>query len=76
MPAVINVGLNPTFEDRTTPVVEAHVLDFEGDLYGQVVSVEFTHRLRDELKFASVDDLIEAMNKDIEQARALLGMTT
>lgn len=74
MPAVINVGLNPTFEERATPVVEAHILDFDGDLYGEVVSVEFTHRLRDELKFTEVDDLIKAMQADVEEARSLLGL--
>lgn len=72
-PAVINVGLNPTFENRTAPVVEVHVLDWEGDLYGEVVSVEFTHRLRDELKFEGPQELIAAIRKDIGQARALLG---
>ncbi|MGH2831084.1 MAG: bifunctional riboflavin kinase/FAD synthetase, partial [Actinomycetota bacterium] len=57
-PAVINVGLNPTFEDRTEPVVEVHVLDFEADLYGEVVSLEFTHRLRDERRFDGAESLV------------------
>jgi riboflavin kinase / FMN adenylyltransferase len=73
-PTVVNVGLNPTFEDRTTPIVEAHVIDFDGDLYGQVVSVEFTHHLRDELKFDKVDDLVQAIEDDVARARALLGI--
>jgi riboflavin kinase/FMN adenylyltransferase len=73
-PTVVNVGLNPTFEDRSTPIVEAHVIDFDGDLYGEVVSVEFTHRLRDELKFESADALIEAIEDDVRRARDLLGV--
>lgn len=73
-PMVCNVGVNPTFGDRTTPVVEAHVLDFDADLYGQIVEIEFTHRLRDELRFESVDALIDQMNDDIARARALLGL--
>jgi riboflavin kinase / FMN adenylyltransferase len=72
LPMVCNVGVNPTFGDRTTPIVEAHVLDFDADLYGQVVEIEFTHRLRDEMRFEDVDALIVQMQRDIEQARALL----
>ncbi|HVL90860.1 MAG TPA: bifunctional riboflavin kinase/FAD synthetase [Actinomycetota bacterium] len=73
-PAVVNVGLNPTFEDRSDPVVEVHVLDFDGDLYGKTVAIEFTHRLRDELKFDGPDPLVEQIRADIAQARALLGV--
>ena len=73
-PTVVNVGLNPTFEDRTTPLVEAHVLDFEGDLYGEVVSIEFTHRLRDELKFDDPSDLVRAIEDDVANGRRVLGL--
>lgn len=76
LPAVINVGMNPTFEDRTRPVVEVHALDFEADLYGKVVGVEFTQRLRDELKFPGASELMAQIRKDIEQARAILGVPT
>ncbi len=72
-PTVVNVGLNPTFEDRTKPIVEAYVLDFDQDLYGQVVTIEFTHHLRDELKYESASALVEQIAKDVEQARGLLG---
>lgn len=72
-PAVINVGLNPTFEDRDHAIVEAHALDFDGDLYGETVEIEFTHRLRDELKFPDVDSLMEQIRGDIARARSLLG---
>ncbi len=73
-PAVVDVGLNPTFEDRRAPLVEAHVLDFQGDLYGEVVGIEFTHHLRDEVKFESATGLVEAIRGDIDRARELLGL--
>lgn len=73
MPAAINVGVNPTFEERAEPIVEVHVLDFDGDLYGEVVEVEFTHRLRDERRFDSADALVEQMKQDVDRARELLG---
>lgn len=72
-PAVINVGYNPTFEDRDRPIVEVHALDFDADLYDKVIGVEFTHRLRDELKFPDADSLMEEIRRDIKKARELLG---
>lgn len=72
-PAAINVGLNPTFGDRDHPIVEVHVIDFDQSLYGEVVEVEFTHRLRDEMKFPDVESLVRQMKADVEQARALSG---
>ena len=73
-PAVINVGFNPTFEDRATPVVEVHVLDFDEDLYGAVIGVEFTHHLRDEHKFPDGESMMVEIRKDIAKARELLGV--
>lgn len=70
----MNVGMNPTFGDRSAPILEVHVLDFDHDLYDQVVEIEFTHRLRDELKFDSVDDLVAQMREDVAKTRALLGV--
>jgi riboflavin kinase/FMN adenylyltransferase len=72
-PAVINVGYNPTFEERDRPIVEVHALDFDADLYGQVIRVEFTHHLRDELKFESAEALMVEIRRDIARARELLG---
>ncbi|MFA5891669.1 MAG: bifunctional riboflavin kinase/FAD synthetase [Actinomycetota bacterium] len=71
-PVVVNVGMNPTFGDRDTPVVEAHVIGFDLDLYGQNVEIEFLHRLRDERKFEHVDELVRQMRADVERARELL----
>ena len=70
-PAAVSVGTNPTFSGRTR-TVEAFVLDTDADLYGQHVAVDFVARLRGQEKFASVDDLIAAMGKDTERARAIL----
>ncbi len=67
--AATNIGTNPTFTDSNQRHFETYLLDFEGDLYGQVVTVEVLHRLRDELKFESVDALIEQMNRDILATR-------
>jgi riboflavin kinase/FMN adenylyltransferase len=70
--AAISVGTNPTFEVRQRRV-EAYVLDFAGDLYGDGLGVEFVQRLRGMERFDSVDALVEQMHADVGQARALLG---
>lgn len=69
--AAVSVGTNPTFSGRTR-TVEAFVLDTAADLYGQHVAVDFVARLRGQLRFDSVHDLVEAMGKDTEKARAIL----
>ena len=75
--AAISVGRRPTFHDGGSPVVlEAYLLDFEGDLYGDHARVSFARRLRDEERFDSVDDLIEQMGRDVEATRAALGSVT
>ncbi|MBN1536584.1 MAG: bifunctional riboflavin kinase/FAD synthetase [Anaerolineales bacterium] len=71
--AVTNIGRRPTFENApVNPRVEAHLLNFSGDLYGQEVEIEFVSRLRDERKFANVDELIAQVNQDIKVARKFL----
>jgi len=70
-PAAISVGVNPQFHTSGLRV-EAHVLDFDGDLLGAHVWVTFEHRLRDEAAFATVDDLVAQIHRDIRQARRLL----
>ena len=67
-----NVGSNPTFGDTET-VVEVYIIDFEGDIYGESIDVEFHHRLRDETAFDSENELITQMESDVSRARALLG---
>ncbi len=72
-PAAISVGTNPTFQgSRRT--VEAFVLDFSGDLYGEHVGVEFVQRLRPMTSFAGVDALVSAMADDVARTRAVLGL--
>ncbi len=68
---VTNVGTRPTF-DGGKRLVEAHILDFEGDLYGYDLVVEFVERLRPELKFSSVEELKEQIRRDVERAREIL----
>jgi len=69
--AAISVGTNPTFDVRQRRV-EAFVLDFEGDLYGDGLGVEFVQRLRGMERFDSVDALVEQMDDDVKQTRAVL----
>lgn len=70
LPAAISIGTNPTFEglDRR---VEAYVLDFSGDLYGEQVGVSFSARLRDTLRFDGVDELVAQMARDVARTREL-----
>jgi len=71
--AAVNIGFNPTFTpDKKTANVEAHLLDFDREIYGQEVKLEFVARLRDELRFSSVDKLIEQIWVDIAQTREIL----
>ena len=71
--AAINIGINPTFTpNKEIPNVEAHLLDFRREIYGEDVKLEFIARLRNELKFDSVDKLLEQIWKDIVQTRELL----
>jgi riboflavin kinase/FMN adenylyltransferase len=72
-PAAISVGSNPTFQgSRRT--VEAFVLDYDGDLYGEHVGVEFVSRLRPMEAFADIGGLLAAMAKDVSDTRQILGM--
>ena len=74
-PAVTNIGFRPTFGgDLSAPRIEAHLLDFSGDLYGQEVELFFVDRLRDEMKFTSVDDLITQIGQDVSQTRGIFGL--
>jgi riboflavin kinase/FMN adenylyltransferase len=72
-PAAISVGRRPTFyRDGGELLVEAHVLDFSGDLYGEEARVSFVAHLRDEVAFESVDDLVDQMGRDVADTRRLL----
>jgi riboflavin kinase/FMN adenylyltransferase len=72
MPAVASLGTNPTFVDAGRLVLEVHVLDWNGEIYDRRVRTTFVARLRDELKFDSVDALVAQIQRDIAAARAAL----
>jgi riboflavin kinase/FMN adenylyltransferase len=71
VPAAISVGWNPTFGEGRPITVEAHLLDFAGDLYDQRLRLEFRRFLRHELRFESIDELIAQMQLDILRAREI-----
>ena len=67
--SVTNVGVRPTFGADAEPSVETFVMDWAGDLYGDVVRVRFLHRLRDERKFDSIEELRVQIENDVKQAQ-------
>jgi riboflavin kinase/FMN adenylyltransferase len=72
-PCAINLGRRPTFyEHADSSLLEAHLLDFEADLYGEQARVRFTHFLRSERKFDGIEALKEQLDLDIAHARGLL----
>ncbi len=70
--AATSIGVRPTFETDGGRTIEAYLLDFDGDLYTKRLRLEFVKRLRAEVAFESVDELVEQMNKDVEQTRQIL----
>jgi riboflavin kinase / FMN adenylyltransferase len=75
--AATNVGFNPTFTpERQVASVEAYLLDFDRDIYGEQLKLDFVERLRDELKFESVEGLIQKMRGDVVQTRKILEQDT
>ena len=69
----MSVGRRPTFYGADGELlVEAYLLDFAGDLYGEAARLSFVHRLRDELAFDSVDALVAQMGRDVDRSRSLL----
>lgn len=69
LPGVASLGVRPTVKRQGRAVLEAHLFDFDRDIYGRRVTVRFLAKLRDEEKFASVDDLVVQMGRDAQQAR-------
>ena len=74
--AAVNVGVRPTFETGRGLLVEAYLIDFDGDLYGQTLRIAFARRLRGERRFETVDALVEQMDRDIVDARRVLSEAT
>jgi riboflavin kinase/FMN adenylyltransferase len=69
LPGVANIGTRPTIGDLTKAILEVHILDFAGDIYHRNISVEFCKKLRDERKFASLDELKQQIQRDLEIGR-------
>ena len=72
MPSVTNIGMRPTFDDGGGLSIECHIIDFDEDIYGTDLRVEFVQRLRGERKFDGIDALVEQIGKDRDTARDLL----
>lgn len=76
LPAVVNIGIAPTFGGEDRARIEAHLIDFDGDVSWKRLRIDFHERLREERRFDGVDALVSAIRHDIERARALLRATT
>ena len=71
--AAVNVGVRPMLVTGRGELIEAYLVDFEGDLYDSVLRIEFLKRLRGEKRFAGVDELVEQMGRDVDDAVAIAG---
>ena len=74
-PAAVSVGVRPTFETGRGLLVEAHLIGFDGDIYGETLRIAFLERLRGEKRFDSVDDLVAQMNRDVDEAKRIAEAT-
>jgi riboflavin kinase/FMN adenylyltransferase len=72
-PAAVSIGVRPTFKTGRGELIEAYLLDFNGDLYGSEMRIEFLERLRGERRFGSAGALVEQMHSDVERTRELVG---
>jgi riboflavin kinase/FMN adenylyltransferase len=71
-PAAVSIGVRPTFQTGRGELIEAYLLDFDGELYGSRLCIDFLQRLRGERRFASADELVAQMQRDVEHTRSLL----
>jgi riboflavin kinase/FMN adenylyltransferase len=72
-PGVASLGVRPTIDGGGEPLLEVHLFDFDGDLYGRRIEVEFVQKLRDEEKFDDLDAMVRQIDRDAVEARAILG---
>jgi riboflavin kinase/FMN adenylyltransferase len=70
-PAAVNVGVRPTFETGRGLLIEAYLIGFDGDLYGETLRIAFVERMRGEKRFESVEELVEQMHEDVRQAERI-----
>jgi riboflavin kinase / FMN adenylyltransferase len=75
-PAAVNVGVRPTFATGRGLLVEAHLIGFDADIYGETLRIAFLERLRGEKRFDSVDELVAQMNRDVEEAKRITSSTS
>ena len=61
---MLNIGMNPTFNNNDDTHIEVHILDFDLDIYGEILTIELVKKLRDEIKFNSKEDLVQQLSKD------------
>jgi riboflavin kinase / FMN adenylyltransferase len=71
LPAAVNIGVRPTFDTGRGELIEAYILDFEGDLYDKRLRLDFLSRLRGERRFATAEALVEQMHRDVERTREI-----
>ena len=74
LPAAVNIGVRPTFVTGRGELVEAYILDFDGDLYGKQLRLDFLERLRGERRFQSAQELVAQMHRDVERTREIVSM--
>ena len=73
--AAVSIGVRPTFQTGRGELIEAYILDFDGDLYGRELRLDFLARLRGERRFQSAEALIEQMHSDVERTREIAQKT-
>jgi riboflavin kinase/FMN adenylyltransferase len=73
LPGVASLGVRPTV-NGVEPLLEAHLFDFDGDLYGRRIDVEFVEKLREEEKFSDLDAMVRQIDRDAANARRILGI--
>ncbi|MBI5893869.1 MAG: bifunctional riboflavin kinase/FAD synthetase [Deltaproteobacteria bacterium] len=71
-PAVVNIGTNPTFENGDNINIEVHIMDFNRSLYGKRLKIHFVQRIRDEIKFKTVDELVKQIKRDVKKANSII----
>lgn len=75
-PAAVNIGYRPTVTESGEALLEAHILDFNEDLYGKTIEVIFRQKIREETKFSGLEELKQQISADVEQVRELFGVTS
>ena len=73
LPAAVSIGVRPTFKTGRGELIEVFILDFDGELYGSELCVQFIRRLRGERRFASAEALVAQMHRDVERTREVVG---